>query len=769
MTSFSNRPTSRTEGPSGRRSSSAKEEARNSCAYALILLLAVSWSLPVAQAQTDFQAQGETVVINAPEEIDLQVLIDYVGATLKVRFLYGEEISNKKVNLRPSPIEVPRDRLMELLASVLRVRDLALVQEDVTLFRIVAAEQAMRSVGEVGGVAPDDAGTRVVTQVLPLPAVKSTDLTDKLSRFLSSPKGSLIPVPERGMLIVTDYESRIRVIRELIETIESGVDAPQIEMIRVGGADVHQVAAHVSGILAEAHRVRDAGGQPPSVRGDLLKGYVVAVGTAGQLAEVRELIHTLTPADVDLLTRAYQPIYLSLDRAQRLIENVVLAPGSGVSPPAATHTDTESGKLFVTASAETHAAIALVLTREDDTLPQAQRPLRVYRPRYRTAAELLATLTQLLGEGLNITAIESSPESTADRSQPPGPNRPPAAPGRVQVPPTPPAQVPADPAARETSSILRVTGPGYVLTADEHTNAILAIGTREFHAQIIMLLEELDHRRPQVLIEMKLIAITMSRSRDLGVELEAFDFGEAWDFLVFSNFNLSSIDVATGQRVLTPGVGANGALISPDEESYIIRALATHADAKVVSAPRLLVADNARGTLRNVDEAPFTSVNASDTVATTSFAGFESAGTTLSVTPHISDGEHLTLEYELSFSNFSGSSSTAAVPPPRTTNSFSSVVEVPDGYTVVTGGLTVDNTSDAVSEVPWLGRLPGVGWLFQSSSQQRTKTRIYAFIKPVILRDDEFANLKHLTLHQLEDSEQDHGAHDELPEPLWMR
>ncbi|MCH7663673.1 MAG: FtsW/RodA/SpoVE family cell cycle protein, partial [Chloroflexi bacterium] len=97
---------------------------------------------------------------------------------------------------------------------------------------------------------------------------------------------------------------------------------------------------------------------------------------------------------------------------------------------------------------------------------------------------------------------------------------------------------------------MRVEGADYVLAVDEPTNAILAIGSRSFHAQLQSLIDKLDRRRPQVLIEMTLVAITMSDSMDLGVELQALDLGDAWDYLVFSNFGLSSIDVATGRRAV---------------------------------------------------------------------------------------------------------------------------------------------------------------------------------------------------------------------------
>lgn len=315
--------------------------------------------------------------------------------------------------------------------------------------------------------------------------------------------------------------------------------------------------------------------------------------------------------------------------------------------------------------------------------------------------------------------------------------------------------------------MLRVQGPDFVLTADDHTNSILAIGTREFHAQLDALIDDLDQRRPQVLIEMTLVAITLSDSMDLGVELQALDLGDGWDYLLFSNFGLSSIDVATGRRTLIPGVGSNGVLIHPDETPLLFRALATKANAKVISTPKLLVSDNARGTLRNVDEAPFTSVNASDTVATTSFAGFESAGTTLNVTPHMSEGDYVTLEYELSFSNFTGGASSTGVPPPRTTNSFNSIVEVPDGYTLITGGLIVENKTDSLSEVPYLGRIPALGKLFQNSGKTHTKTKIFAFIKPTILRDDEFEALKFISLKDAEEAEIQLSI--EKGELQWMR
>ncbi len=698
-------------------------------------------------------------------------MVDYVGRALNLRFLYGEELGNQKVDLRPSPVVIPRSELLNLLASLLRVRDLVMTEESPGFYRILKSEHGARNATTVltTGMVPNKDSLRLVTQVLSLPGAKLEGLGDKLAQFVSSPKGALLSIPERGLLIVTDYESRIAVLQELLSALDTGERQVETRTVSVAGGDPTTLAQQVNAILIDTQRVRQSKDPAPAVRGDVVPQCVVLIGTKSQVEEAEALLKKLQPPATELNTKGYAPIYLSAERLQALIEHVLLAPGNNLTAPVAAYRDPQSQRLFITASPQTHHAIAALLADEDKPLPATQRPLRVYSIKNRKAGELLATITQLLGEGAKMIEVGATPTPSSESPAivPPGPNQPPSTPSVVQVPPTPSAQKKETTETPAVRSLVRVEGPDYVLTEDAQTNAILAIGTREFHAQLASLIDDLDRRRPQVLIEMTLVAVTWRDSFDLGVELEALDLGDVWDYLLFSNFGLSEIDVATGQRILTPGVGANGVLLGPDEVPILFRALAVKGLAKVLSTPRLLVSDNARGMLRNVDEAPFTSVNASDTVATTSFAGFESAGTTLAVTPHIGEGDHLTLDYELSFSNFTGTSSTAAIPPPRTTNSFHSTVEVPDGHTVVTGGLIVDNFSDTVNEVPLLGRIPVLGFLFQNSSKQKTKTKIFAFIRPVILRDDQFEDLKSITLKDSQAAEL--PSEKVLSGPLWMR
>lgn len=128
-------------------------------------------------------------------------------------------------------------------------------------------------------------------------------------------------------------------------------------------------------------------------------------------------------------------------------------------------------------------------------------------------------------------------------------------------------------------------------------------------------------------------------------------------------------------------------VLSPGDFSVVLRALQTVNRGRVLSLPKVLVNNNQQATLNSVLRQPFVSVNASDTIATTSFGGSENAGTIISIKPQIAEGDHLVLQYSVSLSSFVGDAIDPTVPPPKQSNNLSSLVTIPDGYIVVVGGL----------------------------------------------------------------------------------
>jgi type II secretory pathway component GspD/PulD (secretin) len=98
----------------------------------------------------------------------------------------------------------------------------------------------------------------------------------------------------------------------------------------------------------------------------------------------------------------------------------------------------------------------------------------------------------------------------------------------------------------------------------------------------------------------------------------------------------------------------------------------------------------------------------------------------------------------VTLNSFTGDGS-QGVPPPRQTNEVRSRVSVPDGYTVIVGGLTNKNDSQQYRGLPWLELVPVVRELTGATSNSWKQTSLFVFLRPVILRDDKFKDLKYVS------------------------
>ena len=246
------------------------------------------------------------------------------------------------------------------------------------------------------------------------------------------------------------------------------------------------------------------------------------------------------------------------------------------------------------------------------------------------------------------------------------------------------------------------------------------------------------------MIEAQIVAVDTSDNFSLGVEVSIGDRQGDSQLFKFTSFGLSMVD-ANGNLTIDPATGFNGVLIEPDVADVIVQALVSHTRARVIASPKILVNDNQTGTLTSVNSVPFQSVNASDTVATTSLGGTQEAGTTIVVTPHINEDDHLQLEFDVEFSTFSDAGGTENLPPPRQIQSATSVVTIPDGGTIVVGGLKRFSDSDTFTGVPWLEKIPVLRELSSQTTESKTSTSFFLFIRPKILRDSRFRDLRYLS------------------------
>ncbi len=285
---------------------------------------------------------------------------------------------------------------------------------------------------------------------------------------------------------------------------------------------------------------------------------------------------------------------------------------------------------------------------------------------------------------------------------------------------------------------------GARVSADISTNSLIVYAPSSVQQLYAKLIESLDQRRPQVLIEAQVIAVDTSDNYTLGVEVSAGDRVGSKRLFKFTSFGLSEVNRDTGALRILPGLGFNGTLIDPEVADMVVRALAGHSRAKVLAAPKILVNDNSTGKLESVTSVPFSSINASQTVSTTSLGGNQQAGTIITVTPHINEDNHLQLDFDVEFSTFSGTAN-AGLPPARQIDRVGSTVTIPDGKTVVVGGLkrTADNYT--FSGIPWAEKIPIIRTLTSRTDSDQSTMSFFLFIRPTVLRDSRFADLRYLS------------------------
>lgn len=286
------------------------------------------------------------------------------------------------------------------------------------------------------------------------------------------------------------------------------------------------------------------------------------------------------------------------------------------------------------------------------------------------------------------------------------------------------------------------------ITVDENSNTLIVVAEPSVQQLYADLIERLDRRPPQVLIEVLFVTINTTEDFQFGLDIAGGDREGDTQLFAFSSFGLSAIEAATGTITsIAAGDGFNGTLIDPDIADVVVRALYSNDSARVVTAPKVLVNDNSTGVTSSVVEQPFASINnAGDTIASTSFGGFVEAGTTISVTPQISDDDYLNLEFDILLNSFlANTGADATVPPPRTTQQVTSQVAIPNGHTVVVGGLTTKSFLRSYDGIPWLERIPLLRSIAGNQLEDSDESRIFVFIKPTILRDDKFRDLQYIS------------------------
>jgi len=471
---------------------------------------------------------------------------------------------------------------------------------------------------------------------------------------------------------------------------------------------------------------------------------VVVGGASDQVAAGRELITTID-VDLGIETRIYRPTYVAPERLDTLARQLV--DPAAVDRVFRSSVDSDGAFLVVSTTPELHRTVEQLLEQLDVPVTATADPVQFYKLQNADAADVLETIRAIEGAdglgrvdagGLGAPGDAAAPERSGQIDGP-GPADAAAEPGDEVAPfyGSGGGVSPRD----ERASSATIEGREVTVTADETLNAIIVVAEPAVQRIYASLIQQLDRRRPQVMIEATVVTLDTTDGFTLGVEISTGDREDSQQTFTLSAFGINQVDGDNGLSVL-PGLGLNGAVLVPEIADVVIQALKSDGRTEVVAAPKVLVNDNATGTISSVAQAPVQSINQGQNSDTVTFSGFVDAGTTITVTPHIAEGDHLRLEFEVALESFTGDAG-GGLPPPRSSNTVTSEVTIPDGATIVVGGINRRDYSESVSRIPILGELPVLEYLFSSRTTSETESTLFVFLRPVILRDDKFADLKH--------------------------
>ena len=384
-----------------------------------------------------------------------------------------------------------------------------------------------------------------------------------------------------------------------------------------------------------------------------------------------------------------------------------------------------TNSLIILASLEDLLTIKSLVSILDQELEGGQSYINVYYLENADAETLAATLNQIL------TGIKVQPRQDTGN------------PGNVQ----------------KTLSSTAVT-----VTADKPTNALVINAQPEDYAVIKDIIQKLDVKRKQVYVEALILELSMDATQKLGASLSgAVDTGS--DSVVFGtsalnagNANLGSLaggDSGTpsllGQTIdgiLLGGLfnpitvtGLDGETMTVPAISALIDLSKRDSDVNILSAPRLLTSDNEEAEIIVGENVPIITERLTDTgsssLAQSVSIERKDVALTLRFTPQVTEGNLVRLNVYQEITDLAASSvgDVNQVGPTLTKRLVRNTVLANNGRTVVLGGLIDTNVQEVVSKTPFLGDIPGLGWLFKHKTTTEEQTNLLIFITPTIINN----------------------------------
>lgn len=274
------------------------------------------------------------------------------------------------------------------------------------------------------------------------------------------------------------------------------------------------------------------------------------------------------------------------------------------------------------------------------------------------------------------------------------------------------------------------------ITPDKATNSLVIMASPTDYNNLSQVIQKLDRRSKQVFVRVLIAEVSMDKSRELGMQTGVVGGAVLNDYLAVAGLYdplgvLSSVLGTVG--------GSTSSLLSqfeprPANVAAVLKALDREGLLNILSTPNILTTDNKEAEINVGENVPFQGATTQSTISTITSVERKDVGINLKIKPQISEGNYIRMDISQEISAVKNDRG-QAIDLVTTKRAAKTSVVVKDQETVVIGGLIQDSEEETVQKVPFLGDIPGLGWLFKTKTKNRKKTNLMILLTPHIVKD----------------------------------
>jgi len=275
------------------------------------------------------------------------------------------------------------------------------------------------------------------------------------------------------------------------------------------------------------------------------------------------------------------------------------------------------------------------------------------------------------------------------------------------------------------------------VTPDKASNSLVIMASVADYNNLAQVIKKLDRRSKQVFVQVLIAEVSLDKTREVGLQSGVIGGSALNKYLAVAGIYdplgtfssvLGSLSSSTTSSLLSDFQAR------PANVAAVLKALDKDGLVNILSTPNILTTDNKEAEINVGENVPFQGATTLNTGFTTTSVERKDIGINLKIKPQVSEGDYIRMDINQEISAVKDSKG-QAIDLVTTKRSAKTSVVVKDKETVVIGGLIQDTEDETINKVPFLGDIPGLGWLFKTKTKIRKKTNLMILLTPNIVKD----------------------------------